>query len=189
MDLFVGAYWGARPESREECATRVSRFLSQIAQKRPEFSAWHRLARTKKKALESRIGLSVEEVQKALTTHRGDIDKKPIPELGYIAGLWNGRDDAGMRLFVTCGCYSERVSNAVVLDLPKKHNNPDLFDPNLLLSLLVDIVDAFDPDDAVVTSSEYTQEHVEEWRASKCGWFVYRRGEDIVENKEFPTPG
>jgi hypothetical protein len=93
-----------------------------------------------------------------------------------------------MRFSATCGCYSNWVSNAVVLYLPEHSKDPTIYAPKLLNSLLADIVDAFDPDEAVVTKSGGVQDEGDESSVLKGGWFVYRRGEDIVENKDFPRP-
>jgi hypothetical protein len=182
MKLFVGAYWGPRQETREQCAVRVSIFLSRIAIKRPEFSAWHRLSRTKRKALESRIGFSPDDIRKHLETSKHFLD------LGFSIALWNGRDDAGMSFRAQCGSYAERMKNAVVLYLPEHYDDPSMYDRDLLRSLLVDIVAAFDPDDAVVTSSEFAQQQGDEWFKRSKGWFEYHRGEDIRENPDFPIP-
>jgi hypothetical protein len=54
--------------------------------------------------------------------NRRDIDHSVIEELGFSLSFWNGasEEDAEASIRIDCGCYSEHVSNNVLIDLPYK---------------------------------------------------------------------
>jgi hypothetical protein len=38
---FIGAYWGPRKESRDQCATRIKHFFSLLHSSDPSLSVWY----------------------------------------------------------------------------------------------------------------------------------------------------
>ncbi|WP_370552853.1 Imm52 family immunity protein [Cupriavidus basilensis] len=46
--FLAAAYWGTRKESMESCATRVQRFLSEVATLSPDFTGWRKRRHSRK---------------------------------------------------------------------------------------------------------------------------------------------
>jgi hypothetical protein len=115
----LGLYWGARKQSLEECADLcVSTFalLRNVG-----FQTFFRLGRARREGLEHPIEESLDALRLLLANgvNRTDIDRQPIPQLGFRLGAWSGgRDEESYSLSITCGSYSEHVSNVVLLKLP-----------------------------------------------------------------------
>jgi hypothetical protein len=115
----LGLYWGARKQPLEDCADLC---VSTFALLRDAgYQTFFRLGRTRREGLEHPI----EESQDALRlllgrgVNRTDIGRQPIPQLGFRLGAWSGdRDEESCSLSITCGSYSEHVSNVVLLKLP-----------------------------------------------------------------------
>ena len=63
MGTFVGAYWGVRDESVDDCAERIAALLLRLAEIDPLLSGWRDKAMTKKEALAAPV----------VTTDRDDL--------------------------------------------------------------------------------------------------------------------
>jgi hypothetical protein len=154
---FLGAYWDAREESIEECAARLVRFFADLRRCDRRFSRWHETAYSKKKALEAIA--RTDSHQYWLETldrrrHWTDLPpKRPMEDLGFSLGLWNGRDGAdAVGLHIGCGLYCKKLGNAVALDLPEELGR--LKDPNTMSAVLAAAANAWEPDWACVASDE-----------------------------------
>lgn len=150
MAYFVGAYWGQRGESREVCAERMSVFLRELAKLDPALSLWFKKAGSLKKAVEPLSNTS-EGLLPLLKANRRDIGNDSIIELGFNFSAWTGRG-AEMRasLSATCGSCSPVVRNSVVVSFDQ-NSSPSI---DILKGILSIIVSAFDPEDAVVFSTD-----------------------------------
>ena len=145
---FVGAYWGPRSESREACAHRIALFLNAVTGEECEFTQWFRKDNSRST---QGVELSDDSILKLLKTNNRDIGGGAIEELGFSFSVWS-ESSANLRasLAVKCGAVSPKLSNYVVVS----------FDPSaapkeeLLRGILREAVVAFDPDQAVVTSTE-----------------------------------
>ncbi len=126
---FLGAYWPSRRESIVECADRLAKFLSALADCDPDLATWYEQGGSRKGA--SALKASIEDNDYLLNLlNRGrskrDVGRDVIEELGFRVGLWNGvNGDREATLSITCGIYwdgpnpNAGLSNSVVLQLPK----------------------------------------------------------------------
>lgn len=173
---FVGAYWTAREENRAECADRVVTFLRSVADE-PLLSHWCLTGRTRRSAKKPFV-VSREGVEHHLRQNHTDIPRRPIPELGFSLSIWNCDDEASAGLMLTCGCYSQKAGNAVVLSLPRQVP-PTGAALTWFRGLVEKMAAAFDPDVAVATSSELNAHGTRSVRENEA-WIRYERGRGVI---------
>jgi hypothetical protein len=165
--VFVGAYWSARKETREEAARRVAEFLQAISAYK-SFSAWFIKAKTKAEA-----GVPVELTKESLAsyfrTNNREDNGEPIPQLGFSLGIWNG---AHASLRFTLGAFSSHISNAIVLSFGPEAGE---IERTTLEGALNAAIRAFDPDNAVVTSHE-RMDRTGAKKPWEAGILTYERG-------------
>src|SRR5437899_1563107 len=89
---YIGAYWSARKESAEECALRLTHFLTCLAKCDSTFTRWFETGNSREESLKNRIALDPQNLQKLLLagSHRTDSGHEVIERLGYRISLWNG---------------------------------------------------------------------------------------------------
>jgi hypothetical protein len=147
----IGLYWSARKESLDQCSARCFSTLSCL--RAHGFSSFYHLGRTRKEALKHRFELSLGSIRQLLKrgVHRNDIDRKPIPDLGYSFGLWSGGpEDRSYAVSSYCGSYSPFVGNSFLVRLPAigPHSLPSLLP--VMPALFRELTDIWTPDRAVV---------------------------------------
>ena len=144
----VGAYWGPRGEPVEVCAARFARQLAMFSGIDPLLAKWFKQGRSRTAALKHQIDPSVDALRELLLAgvHRKDFPpREVITELGYSAGMWNGQD-AEAALSVGCGITTSRVSNVVVLDLPKPEGaGLPLYRRDAAMAVIRAVVEAWQP--------------------------------------------
>lgn len=172
--MFVGAYWSQRKESRESASARVATFLAALSNHGAEFSKWYGKGKSRDAALRSPLALDAASIARELRPNRRDTDRQPIPELGFGFAAWNG---AKASFSAHVGIYSRHVRNAVVLSL----GDGGSFSDESSRAVLEQMVRAFDPDHAVVTSNAHLAKAgvLNPWEAGK---FTYHRGGDIEDH-------
>lgn len=147
---FVGTYWGARAESLESCAARVTSLLEALAEQNEMLSHWYKKTAGRKSSLEEIPRVPASIVQ-ALKANRRDIGGNAISELGFSFSAWNGHDkDLSASIGVTCGSHAQRVRNSAVVSFSPT-STPSAA---LLKQILKAAVLAFDPDEGVVSTAE-----------------------------------
>jgi hypothetical protein len=109
--------------------------------------------------------------------HR-DSDGAPIPDLGWMLSLWNGRD-AGISTHL--GCYSPHVGNNVVLEFGAGDEAPTLREQEEILTILIRL---FEPEHAVATDHK-TLDAVDADLPWEAGWLLYERGDRIRRHEEW----
>lgn len=178
--MFIGAYWGNRKETRDECAKRIADVLQRLAQNHPALGTWYQKGRSKNAALKNIVELTPDSIGRILRTNNRDTDSLPIVELGFRIGVWNGNTQLAASFSATCGGYSDVVKNRVVLDFDPSWD-AGLLSSERMRSILTDFIEAFDPEKAVVTSLEYMDRAGVNapWDA---GWLMYegKRGVDQI---------
>lgn len=115
----LGIYWGPRAQSLQECAELCLNTISLL--RSAGYPTFFQLGRTRREGLKHPIEESQQALELLLAKgiNRTDVGRHPIPELGFRLGAWSGGSDAeSYSLSITCGCYSSRVSNVVLLALP-----------------------------------------------------------------------
>lgn len=188
--MFIGAYWGNRKETRDECAKRIADVLQRLAQNHPALGAWYQKGRSKNAALKKTVELTPDSIGRILRTNNRDTDGLPILELGFRMGVWNGNTQLAASFSATCGGYSDVVKNRVVLDFDPSCDL-GLLSTERMRAILVDFIEAFDPDKAVVTSLEY-MDHAGVKDPCDAGWLMYdrKRGVDqIIEQGKMGQVG
>lgn len=171
--IFLGAYWGARPEEREVVAGKVSKLMCGMSIISPVFARWFKLGVSRKKA-NSEIDLSELSILQLLNTNKRDTDKTPIVELGFDFHAWNGGSSS---VAIRAGVFSSLVSNGFVLKVSESLSEPQW------RSLCELAVSTLDPDELVVTSHDYIERHGGGTPTEAGGWFTYRRGGDLTRHE------
>lgn len=175
--LFIGAYWSSRKESRQECAERIATFLRSI-ESHAGLDRWFLKARSRKAAMMP-LELTIEAIGERLKTNSQDTDGTPIQELGFNLNVWNGSDANPASLVITCGVFSSFVKNSAVLYLPPQPPPTDAHSCETFRALLEKCVKAWDPDDALVTSTQFLNRKGGGMPWVTGGWATYRRGQCI----------
>lgn len=142
---FVGVYWGARSEPRESCAQRVADCILRLSPLSRQLDRWFRKGRSKS-AAELEIPTDPTAIASLLKTQRRDVGGAAMPDLGFSFSAWNGES---VSFAVTCGSSSPFVRNSAVIAF-EPGEEPSLA---LLRRILEVAVEAFDPDEGVVSSA------------------------------------
>lgn len=175
---FIGAYWDARRENRQQCAHRVHRFLLSL-QSDAILSKWYLKARSRREA-DVALELQAEVIAKRLRTNVRDVGGEAIQELGFSISVWNGLASTPASLAVTCGAFSEYVKNSAVINLPPSAAPQTAGACGPFSALVEKLVVAFDPDIALATSTEYLARAGGGMPWEKGGWVVYTRGKAVL---------
>jgi Immunity protein 52 len=125
MKLMLAAYWDSRRDGLEECTNKAKQFFACLAEADALLANWYELGRSRKQALGRQVDTSDTQQLRDLLMkgrNRNDLDHSVIEELGFSLSFWNGasEEEAWASIRIDCGCYGERVSNHVLLDLPYK---------------------------------------------------------------------
>ena len=110
-----------------------------------------------------------------LKVNRRDVGGDVISELGFSLAVWNGAEAS---LDITIGAFSPYILNSAVLSFRDAAATRSPIDCRPLMDAAID---AFDPEQAVVTSNELLMRTnaKEPWDA---GWLTYSRGGEVVEH-------
>lgn len=155
--FLLGAYWGRREESLDQCATRLSVCLEGLAEISPIFDGWFHKARTRRGATQEAVSREFDALRSLLSSGRGrrDTDKSVISELGYSASLWNGKK-AAAAWSVQCGSHPGPgigISNLFVVDWPESNDMMALrCEQEMALKAMRVVVESWDPEWATWTS-------------------------------------
>jgi hypothetical protein len=180
---YIGAYWGPRRESAEDCARRAEALFQSLESVDPLFTHWFKHARTRKEALKR--PLEREPIRLRAYIQRSivrDDVRAPMEELGFSAWLWNGGgEDTDVGLNFACGGCSKWVPNSCLVNPPNRgpHAERVLTVP-VLTAILRCLVFAWDPDWGVVTSPDHRDVISTKGKPGTfVGWITYharRRG-------------
>jgi len=161
---YVGAYWGNRKETAEECAPRLTNLLDELSQCDRIFSRWFEKGGSVAKALEREVKADNDSLRRLLERGRNRRDQNgtTIEDLGFDLSIWNGVMDAESDLSLHCGGYASTanvwIPNSCVMNLP---SDGPAFERLHKVAVLLRIIDAFvrafQPTSAVVTSHEYRE--------------------------------
>lgn len=154
----IGLYWSARKESLDRCSERY--FASLSALQVHGFNSYFRKGRTRKAALKQPFEVSLAAVRESLErgVNRRDIDRKPIPELGFSFSLWSGHsDEESYSISATCGSYSQYVGNYFVLELPSKGARSLPSALQTALDLFDILIEIWSPENGIVCDSPDTK--------------------------------
>jgi hypothetical protein len=173
---YIGAYWGERREDAEACARRTAALVQSLMPMDPLFASWFRSAKSRKQALQQPLELELSSLQQHIQRKiMRDSRRKPMEDLGFRVGLWNGYqggNDAWLQ--VACGGYSEWVGNRCVLNAPYKGPGSEraLTTPFQVAALRA-IATAWEPDWGVAMSHDLWDIIKEKCPNVRVGWVTY----------------
>lgn len=188
MDMDI--YWAARPTSRESAAALVVRCVKAMADLEPTFEQWYFLGASRPQ-LKNVLVPDILFVSKKLKSQVTDVDRAPMPELGFSLGIWNG-GYATLRFAV--GVYSPWVRNMVLLSVPDQGDGS--IDLGRWPVLMRSFIEIFDPDTALVVSNAARvrppmrplEKPPPAPPLADVSWLVYARGGDIQEHRDRLPP-
>jgi Immunity protein 52 len=187
----LGADWGARRESIEECANRLEAFFAEIVAHHDLLSLWYQKASDPKRSLEHLVdGNNRQMLIKILMKgqNRENVHGAVSEDLGFQVGFWNGqKGDDQASLTIRCGLYwkpsSRNISlgNCVVMDLPK--SLLALSETERMVELLATTVRAWTPDWAGIMSESSMVARRFDAEKPFVDWMVYvpRRIRSVIE--------
>lgn len=172
----VGAYWGSRAESAQDCAQRLRRLLTGLADVHPALAAWYRKGRRRSAATDP-VAADAAALAELLLDgrNRTDAGGEVMAELGFSLGLWN-RHPVQVGLAGTVGLHVDtpHLMNNVVLDLPVPEGDAGaLYDPATAEAVLAALVAAWEPDWATWVSWPLREAQAPGPREPVVGWRTY----------------
>lgn len=173
---YVGAYWGARRETAAECARRLTFFFQGMAQYDPTFTQWYsggpgvpRGAPGHSVATDERFLAALLEKSRSRT----DRGKKVIEPLGFIRILWNAKRDAS-EIHLSCGGYSPGMMNFCLFNpIRRGPVRERLLTEPVMTGVLTSMATAWEPDYAMVGSSEMVEATRKQEGEVRVGWLTY----------------
>lgn len=115
----LALYWSARQEEFEACADKATLTFGKLPL--IGFTQFRRLGRSRREAEKLVFEPSPERVAALLRrgVNRNDVDRQPIPDLGWSLRLWSGgADGESFAVSLACGSYSQWVTNSLVVKFP-----------------------------------------------------------------------
>jgi hypothetical protein len=168
LHFYLGAYWSNRKESAEQCVDRLLDFFGQLKPCSPLLAKWFELGRSRKDALRRPADVEDRKYLMKLLEHgrfEGD-------DLGFSTGLWNGTDDDhAIGLSFTCGGYSPRVPNCVVVNFPAELGS--LSRAETMCSIVAAVARAWEPERAQVASHEARDTRLYQPGKPFVDWMLY----------------
>lgn len=157
-DIYVGGYWGAREESVDACAHRLSMFLETLSGSDPVFATWYERGRSRRDA--SRCDVDSRNRDHLIRLlergrNRRDDNLAVIEDLGFQIGLWNGqKGNRSAGLSVICGSHASNpnLGNCAVVDLPEDLG--ELRRSERMAKILATVARSWHPDWAGVISQD-----------------------------------
>lgn len=175
---FVGAYWGPRKESPEECARRGVAFLNSLAEHDPLLAHWNRIPKPRGRG--RKTPLMPPDVATLTEAFRRGVNQEPggpaIERLGLTVGAYNdGVRQEYASLSMRCGSYAEGASNLCFLTLPSQGSSAErIFTPPVLSGAVRSMALAWDPDWAVAMSRTHRDLDDQGGRDNAwLGWVTY----------------
>ena len=174
---YVGAYWGPRKETAQECAQRAERFFPALASCDPSFAQWYQAGRGFPRELP---GHPLLPQTKELETfflkgrNRANANREVIEDLGFHQIVWNEKKSP-TDLHISCGGYSPwGAPNSCWLDLVRQGPVRErLLRMPVLAEILTSIATAWDPDYGIASSTPMV-DLVEQGRHEvRVGWLTY----------------
>lgn len=176
MSFILGAYWDARPDDLRQCTENAGRLFAGLAEIDPLLAHWYERGRSSKDALKRKVDISdARRLEGLLLKGRSqrDIGREIVETLGFRMGVWNGadKDEAEACVDIHCGCYSERIGNTVIIELPRKSEGLRWVEnASALLALVAEI---WRPNWAGIMSKKAIEERDFDADLPFVDWMVY----------------
>jgi hypothetical protein len=187
-NLYLGCYWKDRKEDADACTKRIVQCLKGVATCDQGFAEVFLVPKSYKSPY--RIPVDCETLKPLVEKGRNREDvppRKVIEKLGYSISFVSGDDyrnrDTQWSMRTMCGAYPQTpgLSNYCALSLPKKGEALEaLLRPEKLTCLLRTMIDAWEPDWAIVQGSKL-QDYVRQGagippqspQRAFLGWMAY----------------
>ncbi|WP_404372906.1 immunity 52 family protein [Corallococcus coralloides] len=175
---YVGAYWGPRRESPEECAQRAATFLNLLAACDPLLANWNKIPKPRGKG--RKTPLMPPDLPTLTEAFRRGVNREPggppFEHLGLTVSAYNdGTRQDFMAVDMTCGGYAQGNSNVCVLSLPSKGESAErLLTASMLTAVMRSMALAWEPDWAVAMSDAYREMDGRQGKDDPwLGWVTY----------------
>ncbi|WNG31217.1 hypothetical protein F0U62_49855 [Cystobacter fuscus] len=173
---YVGAYWGPRQETALECARRAELFFHMLARCDPSFTQWYRAGRGAPRELPGHpVRADITELEKLLLQGRIRAGKKVMEDLGFMQMMWNAKKEA-TEIHLACGSYCAPSGGPNSCLLNPTRESPlreRLLRAPVLADVLTSMATAWDPDFAMVSSTEMVRlVQKRKWEV-RVGWLTY----------------
>jgi hypothetical protein len=152
----------------------------------PAFARWNQQGDTARQAYRPFCAMppELDELTKTIESgrHVADVSREVIAGLGYSVGAWNGiRGPVGVWFRMNVGAYSTtlRFPNQVHFMFRRAEDaNHDLLSPKITKAVLFTLIDAWEPDWAILTDENYARALFERGPLSlfRAGWMTYLAG-------------
>ncbi|MGH7034096.1 MAG: Imm52 family immunity protein [Stellaceae bacterium] len=149
----------------------------------PAFARWNRKAHTARGANAPFCAMppDIDELTKTIESRRhiADVSGEVMASLGFPFAAWNGIDGpAGVGFRMNVGAYATTHSfpNQIEFDFMRlEEANQDLLSPKVLKAVLLTLIDAWEPNWALLTDSRYFHALVERGPLPlfNAGWMTY----------------
>jgi Immunity protein 52 len=179
----IATYGGPREESARACAVRFARMATALATIHPAFARWNRTAYTARRANAPFCTMPPDIGELTKTIERGrqiaDVSREVMRDLGFSISGWNGEEGpggVGFRMHVGAYTTTMRFPNQAHFTFGRlEEDNQDLLDIKILKAVLLTLVDAWEPDWAVLTDDNYIHALVERgpFPRFSSGWVSY----------------
>jgi hypothetical protein len=184
-EWLLNAAWGPRAETLEQCAKRLDCFLRAIAAVDSSLARWQRSG--------DRSGTPI--TPDALVdllasgTHRtDDPSHRPIPDLGWTIGLFNGLRNNASEMTITCGSTFSQVGNSIHWTLPLGGLRDGLFPLDATMTLVEAVVTSWEPDWTTAVSFNHLTAQGRAWYQHTFGWIVYLSAKLRPKLRPMPPP-
>ena len=182
-DITIGAFWGARLCSVQECARTLVDVVERLtATVGPPFRD---LFYGRDSPREPRRGFDGEDLDAVAgslaksISHRDD-DQTHLPNLGYVISVDEGRNRMHQaRIRLTCGLESPRLWNSVTLDLPESVE-ADAAGLEWVQAALRELIHATDPDWARIDSLTRLVAMDRREPSPTVGWTLYLKAGPVT---------
>ncbi|MGI4823598.1 MAG: Imm52 family immunity protein [Janthinobacterium lividum] len=138
---YIGAYWGNRPQTLDECASSLIVFLTNLKKYNEElFGNWFEQGMSKKAALSKPVEIDREVLSKLISKKKKGFE---YPDTNYRLSLWNGAksDDFGIVLRISLGGGDTRFClNSCLLEFGENDVYNSLFSNILSLGELKKVI-------------------------------------------------
>jgi immunity protein 52 of polymorphic toxin system len=181
----VATYGGPRQESPRACAVHFARMATALSAIHPAFARWKQQGDTAREAdipfcaMPPDIGELTKTIENG--RHVGDISREVMAHLGYALSAWNAiGGPAGVWFRMNVGAYSAtlRFPNQVHFMFRRAEDaNQDLLSPTIMKAVLLTLIDAWEPDWAILTEENYARALFERGPLPlplfRAGWMTY----------------
>ncbi|MEU6641930.1 Imm52 family immunity protein [Saccharomonospora sp. NPDC046836] len=183
----LGAYWGSRAESVEDCADKLARCLSGLRAADPLFADWFKLGKSKEDALKFRIDTSRQGLSRLLREGRDvlTLNNGEVHELGCSRSLERERTFRLVQYSLLCRGFPN--PNVYLLKFPPLEESFELHRAVLVKQIFETVVDIWGPEWAIFATSKRRDWQGEYTGQPQAGWLTYIADREIAQIE--PTPG